>query len=536
MRRKSLRTRAAIAGDGSLALKDIQGLILRGYRHHYVRFFILQIRDVAEGAAPDGAKRNAAAAAPRSAVAGTQTFLKALLPGGGGPLTLTSAEDWGSNRPAYCLNIGLTSSGLKKLVGEDNYNVTNQNTNQDLFGPFDAGAENRAQNVGDIGPSAPQHWWKNGNWRLKTPPPNKNPNKNLDILLALYTNSPGDRDSFAATLLKMIPACGDGLPAAQAAFIQDSDPLLDAQGAPTERIQFGYEDGISQPRIKGAPGEDPNAPDDSHWVDAWRFVIVEQTPVPGYFAAPLLVNGCFGAFRLLYQDVGAFNDFLHQKQVDDPNLLAAKMCGRWFDGSPLEVTPDKPDPSLKDFELTNFNYITPTKHQKLTKEDDTDGHNCPYASHTRRANPRDDNLVQGNFDGDGKPLYAELHRVRRFASSYGPPYTPKTRDAQRGLVGLFMGANLTDQFEFIMGTWFNNGGFRPGYDYSPNQSGIDPFLAAEDTNQYFAYCTADCGSPSATYAQVPNLNSFIRTDGGLYVFLPGFAGLGYIARGELPPS
>jgi deferrochelatase/peroxidase EfeB len=211
------------------------------------------------------------------------------------------------------------------------------------------------------------------------------------------------------------------------------------------------------------------------------------------------------------------------------------MCGRWFDGSPLEVTPDEPDPGLQGFELTNFNYITPTKNQEGPRENDTDGQTCPYASHTRRANPRDDNLVQGNFDGDGNALYAELHRVRRFATSYGPPFTPETRDAQRGLVGLFMGASLTDQFEFIMQTWFNNGGFRQ-VDYSPNASGIDPFLAAEDTNQYFAYCTADCGSPSANYTEVPNLNSFIRTDGGLYVFLPGFAALGHIARGELPPS
>jgi deferrochelatase/peroxidase EfeB len=262
---------------------------------------------------------------------------------------------------------------------------------------------------------------------------------------------------------------------------------------------------------------------------------VEQTPGSGsgYFAAPLLVNGCFAAFRLLHQDVGAFNDFL--AQADDPDLLAAKMCGRWFDGSPLEVTPDKPDPSLKDFELTNFNYLTPTQHQVGPRQSDTSGQFCPYASHTRRSNPRDDSLVQGNSDGQGNPLYGELHRVRRFATSYGPPYTTETREAERGLVGLFMGANLTDQFEFIMQTWFNNGGFRQ-VDYSPNQSGVDPFLAAEDTNQYFAYCAADCASPSPTYTQVANLKSFIRTDGGLYVFLPAFTALGYIARGELPPS
>ena len=513
MRRQALRTPAARAGDGSLALDDIQGLILRGYGHPYIRHFILQIRSV-----PD-------------AIAGTQAFCKALLPDSGAALTLTSAVDWGNNRPAYCLNLGLTSSGLKKLIGESNYNSTNLNTNQDLFSPFDAGAAQRAEIVGDIGPSAPQNWWKNGNWQLKTPPTNDN----LDILLALYTNHPSDRDSFAATLLSMIPTCSDGLPAAQLAFMQDSDPLLDAAGAPTDQIQFGYEDGISQPRIQGAPGEDPNAADDSPWVPAWHFVVVEQTPGSGsgYFAAPLLVNGCFGAFRLLYQDVGAFNDFL--AQADDPDLLAAKMCGRWFDGSPLEATPDKPDPSLKDFELTNFNYITPTQHQLGPRQSDTNAQFCPYASHTRRSNPRDDNLVQGNFDGQGNPLYAELHRIRRFATSYGPPYTRETRDEQRGLVGLFMGANLTDQFEFIMQTWFNNGGFRQ-IDYSPNQSGVDPFLAAEDSNQYFAYCTDNCGSASATYPKVPNLTSFIRTDGGLYLFLPGFAGLGYIARGELPPA
>ncbi|MDQ3815367.1 MAG: hypothetical protein M3347_15725 [Armatimonadota bacterium] len=500
-------------------MDDIQGLILRGYGHPYIRYFILQIRDVADCA---------------DAVTGTRAFCKALLPGSGAPLTLTSAVDWGANRPPYCLNIGVTSSGLKKLIGEPNYDATNQNTDQDLFSPFDAGAAKRANLVGDKGPSDPQNWWKNGNWQLPTPPSNDD----LDILIALYTNQPSDRDSFAATLLSMIPTCADGQPAARAAFIQDSDPLLDASGTPTNQIHFGYEDGLSQPRIERSPGEDLAAPDDSPWVPAWRFVIVEQTPVPGYFAAPLLVNGCFGAFRLLYQDVGAFNDFLGQ--AADPGLLAAKMCGRWFDGSPLEVTPDKPDPSLQGLDLTNFNYLAPTQHQKGPCESDTFGQNCPYAAHTRRANPRDDNLVNGNFNlsDPDKPLYAELHRVRRFAKPYGPPYTPDTRDAQRGLVGLFMGANLTDQFEFIMGTWFNQGGFRQ-IDHSPNASGLDPLLGAQGDDQYFAYCTA----PPKSYQKVPDAESdgisltrFVRTDGGLYVFLPGFTALGFMAQGELPPA
>lgn len=493
-----------------LALGDIQGLILRGYNYPYIRYFILRIRDSEE------------------AIKHTREFCRSLLPGASGPLTITSATDWGAQRPAYCLNIGLTSSGLKKLIGADQYKAVNNATTSDLFQPFDIGAADPSTSakVGDIGASSPKHWWKNGGWQ----PPTQPSTEQLDILLALYLRAPEDPDdpeSFAATLLGMIPKCVDEEPAAQAVFIQQSDPLPDAQGNPTNQIHFGYEDGISQPRIAGAPGESVNAPDDNPWVEAWHFVITKKAPL--YHAAPLLVNGSFGAFRLLYQDVGAFNKFIGQAK--DPALLAAKMCGRWFDGSPLEVTPDKPDPSLQGFDLTNFNYLHPTPHQKGPRLRDGAGLFCPYAAHTRRVNPRDDTEVSFNTDN------AALHRVRRFARSYGPAYTPETADAQRGLVGLFMGANLGGQFEFIMQTWIGQGGFRPGNDHSPNQSGVDPFFGpqANDQNPYdrqFDYCT----TAPAIYETVTGMESFIRTDGGLYVFLPGLAALGAISQGILPPG
>ncbi|HEY0782805.1 MAG TPA: hypothetical protein VGE98_10140, partial [Thermoanaerobaculia bacterium] len=285
-------------------------MILRGYTFPYIRHFIFMIRDVAGGSA------------------GGRTLCGLLRPGGGGPLTITTATEWPANgRPRYCLNLGVTKTGLAKLIGKANYQTVNDDTTGDLFGPFDAGAAQRAEEVGDTGPSAPDYWWRNppGSWKLPTPPSCSD----LDLLVSLYARSAADRDTFSATLLQDVVAkirAGDGEPALVAAFVQDSDPLP----GPPNTIHFGYHDGISQPRVAGVPCSDPGSPkDDRPLVPAWHFVIAENAPL--YFAHPLLANGSFGAFRLLRQDVGAFEKFIHQSGVD-PELIAAKMCGRWRDG------------------------------------------------------------------------------------------------------------------------------------------------------------------------------------------------------------
>jgi deferrochelatase/peroxidase EfeB len=311
----------------------------------------------------------------------------------------------------------------------------------------------------------------------------------------------------------------------QPAFVQDADPLLDSVGEPSPVIHFGYVDGLSQPRIAGAPWESPAAAptDDNPLVAPWMFVVSKAAEL--YRAAPFLCNGSFGAFRLLHQDVGAFERFIASQGADKAELVAAKMCGRWRDGTPLEVSPDRPDPSLSGFELTNFNYLTPTTHQVGARETDDLGALCPYAAHTRRTNPRDDNFVQGN----NNPSYpdAEQHRIRRFATPYGPPYTPESAGAQRGLVGWFMCASLVQQFEFVMNTWITvpGGGFR-NVDVSPNTSGVDPLFGPQPRSidpvdgdfdlDYLA---------GGSYDTVPGLTRFIRTDGGLYGFLPSLTAI-----------
>ena len=477
---------------------------MRGYSYFNIRYFIFKIRDVADG------------------VQGARTLCESLRPGSGAPLSITTAEQW-SQPPPYCLNIGVTNTGLKALIGPDNYTIVSDNS-LSIFKSFDTGASKSAKIVGDTGASAPQFWWPDENDKPSPLTPD-----DLHLLISLYTRSPADRESWTGKLLDMIPNCADGKPALVPSFIQDADPLPPPEGSFKSGIQihFGYADGFSQPRIAGTPWDDPGDPDDdSPMVPAYNFAIAN--PSPFYNAHQLLVNGSFGAFRLLYQDVEGFNAFLSKSQT--PELLAAKMCGRWLDGTPLEVSPAAPDPELSAYDLINFNYITPTEHQKGPRVTDDLGQFCPYAAHTRRVNPRDDMAVIGNSTDDDKPAYAEQHRVRRFATPYGPPYTPETRDERRGLVGLFMGANLTEQFEFLMQTWIGANDFRFP-DASPNSSGIDPLFGPnKDEAVEFEYLS----STPPDYVTVSPMERFIVTKGGLYVFLPSITALHYLAQGQLP--
>ncbi len=449
-----------------LNLADIQGTILRGYSDPQIRFFIFRIDDAA----------------------GARELCRKLLPGSGAPLTVTTAQPW-SVKPPCLVTLGVTSGGLKKLIGTDGYAAVQNKTAGDFFTPFDAGAGRRASQVGDVDTSDPKNWWKNGGSRLPSPPSTGD----LDLLIALYTQNPMDRERFSEALLGMIPQGADGKPAAVAAFVQDSDVLANpGSTGPSRKIHFGYADGISQPRLQDSDGHDVGEPkerDDRPGVPVSGFLMNRSEA----FIHPLLENGSYAAFRLLYQDVAAFNAYINAQNLD-PNLVAAKMCGRWFNGTPLVVSPDKPLENPSEHDLESFKYL----------DKDAAGLRCPYASHIRRTNPRDDTFVKGNESYPAPS--SQMHRIVRRAGPYGPEYSESTAGAQRGLVGLFICAKLRDQFEFVMNTWVGQGGFRNGL---PTEA--DPLFAPDSLG---------------------SLRCFIRTDGALYVFLPGIAGLAQIAQGR----
>lgn len=504
------------------ALSEIQGLILRGYNLNYIRYSIFTIRNVA----------------------GIQRLCKDLLPGSNALINITTAEPWEKDarpggkyiKPPYCFNIAFTYAGLNQLIGYNNCTEV-YNNSYGLFKLYQDGALKNPGIIGDKADSAPDKWWlRSGGWLDPDEKP-KPDGSDLHVQISLYANNSEDRETYYQRFLDMIPHA-EGMPAMEAVFEKDSDPLP----AGDQYIHFGYKDSFSQPRLSKVPWNKTkerlllgiSTVDDRPIVPPYNFAIsLQQGPDgPGYNAHPFLENGSFAAFRLLYQDVKAFNAFINDKKHNaGPELVAAKMCGRWFDGTPLEVSPQGPDATLKDFDYTNFNYHTPTPNQQGVRQNDDLGQLCPYAAHIRRTNPRDDTSVKGNTDE------AASRRIMRRASPYGPDYDPNEPEGiQRGLIGLFICASLSQQFQFIMQTWVTQNNFRVD-DKSPNRSGFDPLFGPPDdkTGAYNEFDYLPDGTPPPPYKQLTGLGRFVRTDGSMYLFLPGVTALGYISRGEIPP-
>ena len=73
----------------------------------------------------------------------------------------------------------------------------------------------------------------------------------------------------------------------------------------------------------------------------------------------------------------------------DPELVAAKLLGRWRNGVPLVARPRTPtsqSPPCASDELNEFDYAPDARAPALY--DDSDGLRCPFGAHIRRLNPR----------------------------------------------------------------------------------------------------------------------------------------------------
>ena len=146
-------------------------------------------------------------------------------------------------------------------------------------------------------------------------------------------------------------------------------------------------------------------------------------PVGGPEPEMLGRNGSYVVFRKLHQRVAAFRQYLkaNSTTVEDEELLAAKMMGRWRSGAPLVLAPDKDDPALgADMQRNNnFNY----------KEMDPHGYAVPLGAHIRRMNPRD------------TAVNMNRRRIIRRGGTYGPPLPEGVLDddGAGGLLGQLPG-------------------------------------------------------------------------------------------------
>ena len=154
--------------------------------------------------------------------------------------------------------------------------------------------------------------------------------------------------------------------------------------------------------------------------------------------AELSTNGSYLVYRKLHQDVAAFRKQLAEAAELYPGgeeLLAAKLVGRWRDGTPLALSPERPDPSIASDR---------TAQQRVhLRRRSPRGWRCPVGAHMRRANPR------ASLPFEGKLV--NRHRMIRRGIPYGEPLPPGAEDdgRDRGVIFMCLQASIARQFEFV---------------------------------------------------------------------------------------
>lgn len=411
---------------------------------------------------------------------------------------LTSAVPWDGKQVDSTLNVALTFDGLTAIGVPERMLET-------FPDDFREGMEARAKRLGDTGANDPKKW--DGGLLAG------------DVHL-LVTGFARNKHLLGEHRRRL-----DGLLAASGLSLahEVATELLPHPGKDQcAREHFGFADGLAQPSIAGErvgpwdrDGKGVPEPDGT-----WRplapgeFVLGypdEDDVLPKAPATPFDRNASFAVVRKLEQDVAGFTRYLSELANGDPAeeaRLAAKIVGRWRDGTPLLASPDAPDErfapggDLADA-MNDFRY-----------GDDPDGVRCPLGAHIRRANPRD------AFGEDDRRT--RRHRIIRRGMPYGdPPDEPSVPDGKRrGLLFVCYQASIERQFETIQRSWLNDG------DALGLGEEKDFLLAGDEPGGSMTIQ----GSPPRF---LPRADAFITLKGGGYFFAPSISAVRALGRGEL---
>lgn len=466
-----------------LERQDIQGLVISGYAHlPCASYVLLRITDAV------GARR----------------WL--------GRLTeeVTTSE---RKQKGTSLNVAFTHRGLAELGLDSETRATFARAFQEGMS-----TEHRSRILGDANENAPSNWDWGGSDETKA----------VDILLLLFG---ADEDTLDAFIKRQ-----------RAGFASSGIIELLALGAgrqPDSHEHFSFADGMGQPVIEGSRASDKTAPGNllkpgevllSHTnaydkpADSPRVALSRDPqnllrlapPTAASADAPpthdLGYNGTYLVFRQHAQHVADFWHFMDEAtrgsdgQLDrDASIrLATKCVGRWPNGAPLTMSPEKDDPELS--RANHFGYDATDKH----------GFACPIGSHIRRANPRD----SLGPDPATALISANRHRLLRRGRSYGHrPADPRVDDGvDRGLHFICLNSDLERQFEFVQQTWINNPVF------GGLNGEVDPLIGNLNKGDAIMTIQAD-----PLRRRVHNMRSFVRIKGGAYFFLPSISALRYLS-------
>ena len=435
--------------------------------------------------------------------------------GGGGRAWLgelaegvSSDEEWRGEKPRSHRNVAVTCAGLRALGVPEGVIGT-------FSEEFREGMAARSEMLGDLGPSA-RGLWESG---LGTGA--------AHVLVILNAQARKEIEAELASLRSSIERAAD-VSIVHEQYAELLPPPAGDPAAPP-REQFGFSDGAAQPAIAGV--SDSSAPGGGVPLagGAWRALALgefvlgypdedtlvdPQKRLPSAPADPLGRSGTYVVYRKLRQDVAMFRRTLRDAaarfSAGDEELLAAKIVGRWRNGTPLVTSPDRPDPG--------FSATAPGSNAFRYLDVDIDGRRCPLGAHIRRSNPRDALGWQGLDDAG---LLSFRHRIIRRGVPYGAPLAGGVFEddgVDRGLVFVCFNASISRQFESVQLQWLNDGnGFHLGYD--------SDFLLGSPLGT--GKMTIQGDPPFMLSPQGP----FVTTRGGEYLFMPGIAGLRALARG-----
>ena len=416
---------------------------------------------------------------------------------------------YGHRRADHAHVVALTADGLKALGLADHQLASFPTAFQS--GMTSAG---RSQALGDVGPNCPRTWSWGG------------PDKPCDMILILYAATACQLDDITRTQQATLEAAGCRL--------IDSIALTALVGGRVTE-PFGFRDGVSQPVLRGTPraGIDRHSGNE---IAAGEFVLGYDTTSGHRKVSPLVAgaddpggrlptvchssreinrdlgrNGTFLVVRQLEQDVDAFEAYLPRaaRVLSDEgalptgltpeqqqDLVAAKMIGRWRNGSSLIRNPGGPGRSMdNDF---------------MFAREDPLGLACPIGAHIRRANPRD-SLASGSAD----PLaITARHRLMRVGRAYDPP----KQGGQRGILFMCLNADIEMQFEVVQQTWLN----RKDFQGLRNES--DPILGSSPAARRYTIPSSE--GPKRLH-EVAN---FVTVKGGGYFFMPSRSSMRYLVE------
>lgn len=427
---------------------------------------------------------------------------------------------FGENDPeTSAVSIGLTATGIRKLVPEGHPLV------DELPGVFAQGMHERAERLGDkVGDDLV---WHDGRG-----------DESVDAVLCVYSADTARHARALEALDAMIAHFG---------LIE-----VDRQNACPQPVgqapvdHFGFRDGLVQPVIDGSlkSGRDRN-PEDI--VPAGEMLHGYRN-LQGYYSPGMHVpasadpfetlpdaetrgswyprfggsgkseesnkdfarNGSFMAIRVLSQEVDRFEQACRraasQIRTEYPDLLiefeearlhewvAAKMVGRWKNGSSLIANP------VKEGLLGEQDY------RMAFGRDDPRGLQCPFGSHVRRSNPRDSLLPGDKQEMD----IVNRHRLLRRGRNY-------ERKGEKGLFFIALCSDLERQFEFVQRNWINSSNFHALEDES------DPLVTTNRTGGKFTIPLAG-GS-----IRLDGLPSFVSLRAGGYFFVPSRSALLFLS-------